>query len=239
MGIPMTEELTEREGARRGSVETSPTRLLEAAHRMYAAADEAALGVAIAGFFALLLGAPPVAVRIAHDSKLSRRFGAETLNESVNGLLDRARGEGLPVLDGQPPIGIALPVASGGRTVAAVYVAHAEIKHRAGGHDLEMLRIAAAHVGAASAALRAREAPVDPAAAAGVFGHARSLHDAKLAFEHRLLEIRLNDARGNVAAAARALGMDRGQLSRLMRKHQLDRAAFRGPRVPPSPQKTA
>ena len=35
------------------------------------------------------------------------------------------------------------------------------------------------------------------------------------------------EARGNVAAAARALDMDRGQLSRLMRKHSLDRAAFR------------
>ena len=56
------------------------------------------------------------------------------------------------------------------------------------------------------------------------------LHDAKLAFERRLLQLRLAEARGNVAAAARALDMDRGQLSRLMRKHSLDRAAFRATR---------
>ena len=75
--------------------------------------------------------------------------------------------------------------------------------------------------------MRCREAPGDGSAAAAVAPKSMSLHDAKLAFEHRLLQLRLYDARGNVAAAARSLGMDRGQLSRLMRKHNLDRSLFR------------
>lgn len=233
------EQLTQREGARRTVADGSPVRLLEAAHRLHAASDEHALGTAIADFFALLLGAPPVAVRIEHDIAVVRRFGAETLNDSVNALLGRARSENLPVLDGHPPLGIALPISAAGRTIGALYVAHPEVRHRAGGPDLEILRVAAAHIGTASVALRAREAPSDPSAAAPVFGRARSLHDAKLAFERRLLEIRLHEARGNVAAAARALGMDRGQLSRLMRKHAMDRASFKPLRTPPTPPKTA
>ena len=63
------------------------------------------------------------------------------------------------------------------------------------------------------------------------------LHDAKLGFERRLLQVRLAAAKGNVAAAARALDMDRGQLSRLMRKHRLDRSEFRGSEAPNSPAK--
>lgn len=236
----MTDELTQREVARKSPfVEGNSTRLLEATHRLHAASDEGALGSAISAFFVALLGTPPIAVRITHDVAVARRFGAEHLTESAGGLLERARQDGIPVIDGQPPIGVALPIHAAGRIVGAVYVAHPEVKHRLGGSDLDLLRAAAAHVGCASVALRTREAPGDPKTAAGIVASAQSLHDAKLAFEHRLLELRLHDARGNVAAAARALGMDRGQLSRLMRKHNLERASFRAERTPPNAPKTA
>jgi DNA-binding NtrC family response regulator len=140
--------------------------------------------------------------------------------------MDRAAVEGLPVLDGHPPRGVALPIPGQGRSVGAVYVAHSGAGAH-GGTELELLKILAAHLGAASMDLARRETPEDPATAATAAPKGLSLHDAKLAFECRLLQLRLAEAKGNVAAAARALDMDRGQLSRLMRKHHIDRTAFR------------
>lgn len=54
-----------------------------------------------------------------------------------------------------------------------------------------------------------------------------SLTDAKRAFEHWLICTRLKESRGNIAAAARSLQMDRGQLSRLVKRHELKARSFR------------
>lgn len=50
---------------------------------------------------------------------------------------------------------------------------------------------------------------------------------AKRAFERWLISARLAHTNGNIAAAARALRMDRGQLSRLVKRHNIDPATYR------------
>ena len=54
-----------------------------------------------------------------------------------------------------------------------------------------------------------------------------SFTEAKKAFERWLVEDRLGRHRGNIAAAARALSMDRAQLSRLVKRHGIDKMRFR------------
>jgi GAF domain-containing protein len=226
----MTDELiTQREVSRKPSQGEGSfaLRLLEAVWRLRAAGDERSLGTAAVDAVAALLGSAPAAIRIMHEVAVSRRIGASAPAEGVDGLMDRAALEGLPVLDGQPARGVALPIPGGGRPVGAVYVAHSGAAAQ-GATELELLKLLAAHVGAASIDLSKRETPEDPGAAATTAPRGLSLHDAKLAFERRLLRLRLSEAKGNVAAAARALDMDRGQLSRLMRKHLIDRTEFRG-----------
>jgi hypothetical protein len=222
----MTEELTQRETV--SGAETLAARLLEAGRRLHSATDENGLGQAAFDVFSVVVGAPPETIRVAHDGGVSRRFGADDGAEAADSLLARATHDGLPVVDGHPVRALAVPVQLAGRTVGAVYVAHPGLGNRFAG-GFELLKAIAAHLGTASMALAKRE--TDPAEAAVGVTRAASLHDAKLAFERRLLQLRLAEARGNVAAAARALDMDRGQLSRLMRKHSLDRAAFRATRL--------
>ena len=50
---------------------------------------------------------------------------------------------------------------------------------------------------------------------------------AKRAFERWLICARLHKSSGNIAAAARALKMDRGQLSRLVKRHKIDPQSYR------------
>ena len=54
-----------------------------------------------------------------------------------------------------------------------------------------------------------------------------SLRDARRFFERRLLNARLNEANGNIARAARSLEMDRGQLSRMLKRFGIDRQQFK------------
>jgi Bacterial regulatory protein, Fis family len=224
----MTDELIQREVVRKPQQAEGgfALRLLDAVLRLRAAGDERALGSAAAEALGALLGSAPAAIRIVHELAVSRRLGTGAAAEGVESLMDRAAVEGLPVLDGPPPRGIALPIQGAGRPVGAIYVAHPGVVTH-GGIELDLLKVLAAHLGAASIDLSKRETPEDPVLAAGAAPKSLSLHDAKLAFERRLLHLRLTEAKGNVAAAARALDMDRGQLSRLMRKHRIDRTEFR------------
>ena len=54
-----------------------------------------------------------------------------------------------------------------------------------------------------------------------------SLSAAKRSFERWLIQVRLKESRGNIAAAARKLQMDRGQLSRLVKRHAIDKQGFK------------
>ena len=54
-----------------------------------------------------------------------------------------------------------------------------------------------------------------------------ALSEAKRAFERWFIKARLSATSGNIAAAARLLSMDRGQLSRLVKRHGIDASSFR------------
>jgi len=69
--------------------------------------------------------------------------------------------------------------------------------------------------------LRERESATPPASLKGNYAEAR------LAWEHSFLQESLRAARGNMAAAARAAGLDRSQYFRLVRKHSLVPNQFR------------
>ncbi len=56
-----------------------------------------------------------------------------------------------------------------------------------------------------------------------------SLRDAKLEFERLMIEDRIEETGGNIAAAARELRVDRGQLSRLIKRHKIRLPEARSP----------
>lgn len=224
----MTDELVEREAARKaGSTESaSLLRVLEILHRLHDAADEDGVLSAAAEAFSALLGSAPSVLRVKHDGVVARRHPAEALGEAVIAIMDRAARQGLAVIDPSIPGAAAFPIRASDRPVGSVYVAHndpAVVKGRA----LDLLRIVACHVGLATVALDARAAAACTPAAASRVGPNLPFKDAKLEFERRIIDARLRETRGNVAAAARSLDIDRGQLSRLMKRHDIDRGAFR------------
>lgn len=149
---------------------------------------------------------------------------------SINLVLTKAMESGQTVVDGQGPgRAVAIPLQADARQIGALYVANAEFERRFGASYLEVLMPLGKHVAAAFAnALRAggaaggAEAAGEEAVPPGL-----SLSESKRAFERRLVRARLRDARGNIASAARSLGMDRGQLSRLLKKHGVDKNLFR------------
>jgi DNA-binding NtrC family response regulator len=198
--------------------------MLDASHRLHSVVEETALLAAANNAFSLILGSSPTAIHIAHGG-VTRRTAQEPRGDSVTAAMDKSAQEGLVVLDPQPPGGIAFPIHAGARKAGAVYVVHSGLA-AVKGPRFELLKLIAEDVGLASMNLDSRSPQASPAAANQVAAGV-SLRDAKLEFERRLLALRLDEAKGNVAAAARSLDMDRGQLSRLMKKHHLDRATFR------------
>jgi hypothetical protein len=219
--MAMTDELVERAAARKSvSSEGRLVEVLESVQRLRAATGEDEILAGARSVFGALLGSAPATLRIVHDGGVTRRIGSEAQAEAVAAAIDQASHQGLPVLDDRAPGGVALPVRPVDRVEGVVYVGHPDAA-RSTGTDLAALRLAAAVVVGASLDLERRRVQ------AADLPRTISLHDAKLAFERRMLQARLDEARGNVAAAARSLDMDRGQLSRLMKKHNLDRGAFR------------
>ena len=69
------------------------------------------------------------------------------------------------------------------------------------------------------------EAPVDQGPVAGE-SYQRQKRQVIAQFEHKYLTQLMTQYRGNVSQAARAAGKERRELGRLLKKHQLDRAAF-------------
>jgi hypothetical protein len=231
----MTDERLEREpGARAGSSEGRVLAILESLLRMHDAADDVALHAAASAALSALTGTPPAALRIMHAGLATRR-PQDPLGPSVDLMLERAIREGIPLIDPETPRGIAFPIGRGQRA-GAVYVVH-PASALATGEAFDILRLGVAHIWSASANLRQRQASASSPFGVDAVPGTMSLRDAKFEFERRLLQVRLDGVRGNVASAARSLDMDRGQLSRLMKKHSLDRASFK-PQVPgPAPAK--
>jgi hypothetical protein len=148
----------------------------------------------------------------------------------VDLLLEKALESGL-LVSGLPSDlhAIAVPVGVSGTVRGALYLRPAGGLHAFTAAYQDILLLFARHLGAAirnglqAAGLALIEGLSDSHAPVG----GMSLRQAKFAFERRLIDARLRDAGGNIAAAARSLDMDRGQLSRLLKKHGVEKSRYR------------
>ena len=79
----MTEELTQRERHPEARGNASRPVCSKPPGACIRAADDGGLGAAAFDVFAVLLGAAPDTIRIAHEGGVSRRFGAEDAAEAA------------------------------------------------------------------------------------------------------------------------------------------------------------
>ncbi len=145
-------------------------------------------------------------------------------------VLQRALHSAAPVVEG---VGqgrsVAVALRAKGRVVGGIYLAAGEAERRFGPAFLELLQVFAQHLAVAIENLLYLQDAISLAEGVEYDRTLTGLHlsEVKQAFEKRLLQTRLREAHGNIAEAARSLCMDRGQLSRLLRKHEIDRGAYR------------
>jgi transcriptional regulator with GAF, ATPase, and Fis domain len=117
-----------------------------------------------------------------------------------------------------------VPISSGLVIHGTLLVSVPQLEHRFGPAYVDLVGLMGRHLGLALdngrrlADLGGEVETEDSLPPDGV-----SLRDAKSSFERRLIKSRYLGASGNIAAAARSLGMDRGQLSRLLKRYGLGR----------------
>ncbi|MAG32369.1 MAG: hypothetical protein CL908_15920 [Deltaproteobacteria bacterium] len=154
----------------------------------------------------------------------------EAQRPQVMAIIDKAIETGTPVVDGQGANRhVAVPLGVGNRRIGALYVGVAELESRVGNAYLDLLSMLGRHVGLAiDNAIHVRDmAMVSAVGAEDVIPAGLPLRESKRLFERRLIRTRLRESRGNIAGAARSLDMDRGQLSRLLKKHGVDKIDFK------------
>jgi len=149
----------------------------------------------------------------------------------IKAIIDKAIESGTPVVDGQgADRHVAVPLGAGNRRVGALYIGVSELEARVGNTYLDLLGLLGRHIGlAVDNATHVRDmAMVSAVGAEEAIPSGLSLRESKRMFERRLIRTRLRESRGNIASAARSLDMDRGQLSRLLKKHGINKSDFRG-----------
>jgi hypothetical protein len=226
-----------REGAESKALFTR--QVLEASLRFHALVEPERLVPVVSEALRQLLG-PSIGLLVLRTEAQEMRHpigGREAENlpyQQVSQSVNKAVEAGQPVVDGQGlHRSVAVPLTAGSRSVGALYVQVADLERRFGTAYLDGLTLLAKHLGVAfdnashvkdlaSVSGGGGEDPIPPGL---------SLSDSKKAFERKLIRSRLREARGNIAAAARSLDMDRGQLSRLLKKHGIDKTQYRqGPK---------
>ena len=141
--------------------------------------------------------------------------------------LDRVMAAGLPILDGPGGTrGVGVPLAAGSEVLGAIQLQTAASAARLGTATLDLLVLLGRH---AAVALRrvGGLAAGEALTTEDLLDSTTTLREARRIFESRLVSWRLGASRGNIAAAARSLDMDRGQLSRLLKRHGIDKKAYR------------
>lgn len=187
-------------------------------------------GAAATELFRTVLGVPSTLVLHSHETKEHLHFGTREAEASAStalpGLVAKAIEAEQAVLDGSGSQRIVVvPILGLARSHGAFVVPTPELERRFGAAYLETLIQVGRYLGRAfESQVRTRTLT---GGAPGTADSGRSLADAKQVFEKGLIAERLSEARGNIAAAARSLDMDRGQLSRLLKKHGIDKSSFR------------
>lgn len=182
-------------------------------------------------------GGPGVLLLRQEEGEQAHGFGsrelesdATTLASQVRPLTDKAMESGHAVVDGQGTSrGVAVPLVSGPRLVGALYVGPADLEARLGSGHLDILTLLGRHLAVAfDNSHHVRDLSIISAAGSeDAIPAGLSLRESKRLYERRLIRTRLREAKGNIASAARSLHMDRGQLSRLLKKHGIDKSQYR------------
>lgn len=139
----------------------------------------------------------------------------------------KAGETGTPVVDGAGDERVLIaPLVSGLASYGAVLLDVSGLEKRFGGLYVDLLALISRHLGLALDNCRriaglgimaeGGEAAAPPSS--GV-----SFKAAREGFERSLIIARLREAGGNIAVAARSLEMDRGQLSRLLKRYGIDK----------------
>lgn len=145
-------------------------------------------------------------------------------------VIEKTIESGHPVVDGQGESKtLSVPMQVGTHRYGAFVIRVAELERRHGNTYVDLARLLGRHFAAAFAnATKMKElAERNTLEGGGAIPPGLSLRDSKRQFEHQLIKTRVRDAKGNIAAAARSLDMDRGQLSRLLKKHSIDKIDFK------------
>jgi|GEM_PF-7123676 DNA-binding protein Fis len=133
------------------------------------------------------------------------------------------------ILDGQGPTRVlAVPLLAGPRVHGCLVVLVGDAERRLGTAAIDLVGLMGRHLGIAlDNAVHTQElkslSTADNADLQGGF----SLCESKRQFERKLIKSRLREAHGNIALAARTLDMDRGQLSRLLKKYAVDKKQYK------------
>jgi transcriptional regulator with GAF, ATPase, and Fis domain len=161
-------------------------------------------------------------------------FDVQTVQRPhVKTVIDKSIESGSPVVDGQGvDRHVAVPLGAGNRRIGALYLGVHALEERLGNAYLDLLGLLGRQIGLAldNAAHVRDMASVSAVGVEDAIPSGLSLRESKRLFERRLVRARLRESRGNIAAAARSLDMDRGQLSRLLKKHEINKLDFKNPR---------
>jgi len=223
-------------GHETGGPKVHPYRLaVEGALRLHNLADPDRLLAQVAEVLRSVIGRCQGVVVVRQDGKdTSHPFGgleAEgARSHQVAVAIDKAIESGTPVVDGAgPQRHVAIPLGAGNRRIGALFIGVADLENRLGSGYLDLLSLLGRHIGLAldNASHVQDMALVSAVGAEDVIPTGLSLRESKRLFERRLIRTRLRESRGNIASAARSLDMDRGQLSRLLKKHGIDKSEFK------------
>ncbi|MSR75162.1 MAG: hypothetical protein EXS14_06820 [Planctomycetes bacterium] len=137
------------------------------------------------------------------------------------------------ILDGQGATRVlAVPLAMGARVHGSLLLVLGDLEHRFGSPAIDMVGLVGRHLGIAldNAAHFHELKTMGAVEGEDVIPGTLSLCESKRNYERRLIRARLRESHGNIALAARSLNMDRGQLSRLLKKYAVDKRQYKAGR---------
>ncbi len=208
--------------------------LTDAALRFHQAQDaERLLPLTVEGLRAVF--GPTVGVVVSRVDGQDRHypFGGkviETIPSAHIQLLTQKSMSSLnAILDGQGQTRVlAVPLLAGPRVHGCLVVLIGDAERRFGTAAIDLVGLMGRHLGIAlDNALHAEELKSLQAADNAELQGGFSLCDSKRSFERKLIRARLRESHGNIALAARSLDMDRGQLSRLLKKYAVDKKQYK------------
>jgi hypothetical protein len=227
------QEGSERREERTRDPHLNPYRvLLESALRLHQLLDPGRFPRQAIETLHSVLGAPE-GVLVLHVAGGAERhaFGRQgPMTRDRPDAMAKATESGSPVIDGVgSDRALVVPMTTGLSVHGVLVVGVSALEERFGPSYVDLVALLARHLGLAfENGRRLADLGGDAGTEVDLPPEGVSFRDAKAAFERRLIRTRFLEAGGNIASAARSLGMDRGQLSRLLKRFGFGRDMTRG-----------